>query len=105
MAEITRRGLIAGLATFLAAPAIVRASSIMPVRVVPLPVERMRIHAANVFNGWVPVLSGGEPIRKDGLILMERPQGLTSPRNYLELASPGWDYEWKLDQSLSLGAV
>ena len=34
---ITRRGLITGLATFLAAPAIVRASSLMPVKALPDP--------------------------------------------------------------------
>ena len=32
MLEVSRRGLITGLASFLAAPAIVRASSLMPVK-------------------------------------------------------------------------
>ena len=35
MADISRRGLITGLASLLAAPAIVRASSLMPVRAAP----------------------------------------------------------------------
>lgn len=34
---ITRRGLITGIATFLAAPAIVRAGSLMPVKALPDP--------------------------------------------------------------------
>jgi len=34
---LSRRGLITGLASFLAAPAIVRASSLMPVKAVPAP--------------------------------------------------------------------
>ena len=33
--QISRRGLIAGFATFLVAPAIVRASSLMPISVLP----------------------------------------------------------------------
>ena len=35
MIETSRRGLITGLVSFIAAPAIVRASSLMPVKVMP----------------------------------------------------------------------
>ena len=47
---INRRGLITGLVSFIAAPAVVRATSIMPVRSLP------------VFNGMIEpgqILSGG----------------------------------------------
>jgi hypothetical protein len=37
--QITRRGLITGLAAFVAAPAIVRVSSLMSVKAVPTPLQ------------------------------------------------------------------
>ena len=41
MAEVSRRGLLGGLVAFVAAPAIVRATSIMPIKPLPLYEERM----------------------------------------------------------------
>lgn len=55
----TRRGLIAGLASLVAAPALVRAESLMPISVLPLP----HIVGDGVHDDWagIQALLNGEP--------------------------------------------
>jgi hypothetical protein len=55
MIKLTRRGLIAGTASLLAAPAIVRASSLMPVKMFPEPILRWDPAIAYMDDGdqWV----------------------------------------------------
>lgn len=56
MTDLTRRSLITGLVSLVAAPAIVRVSSIMPVR----PVQMRRWGAWNFYNRG-PLLVGHVP--------------------------------------------
>lgn len=96
---ISRRGLLVGLGSLLAAPAIVRASSLMPVRaivpVVTVPVEPFThtadalVHATErVLYQWVDARvfgtgAWGEPLsetirvlaRRGGMVLVEDPDG------------------------------
>lgn len=65
MSIITRRSLITGLASLIAAPAIVRAESLMPVRAIiqaPNPLGRLFLITHIARNGEVSLWPEGGPI-------------------------------------------
>jgi len=55
---ITRRGLFLGAASILAAPSIVRAANLMPVRAVIIEIPLLKFHPLSAW--FVPYVHGGE---------------------------------------------
>jgi hypothetical protein len=88
---VSRRGLLSGLVGLVAAPAIVRASSLMPVKAYAAPLGTPSTNTwgekltnnfllndttslPSEFIGWSPVFDpSGKRITQGGLVLMERP--------------------------------
>lgn len=75
-----RRSFLIGLGALVAAPAIVRATSIMPVRVVPLYIPEIYGDGLRDDTAGLQALLNGEPYVVDGKVMMQTAETKYLPR-------------------------